>query len=58
MSENIVNILEGLNHKAALKQHIYRNTLETFEQLKTCALEIAEHLTPQVIEKIKIFKLN
>lgn len=53
MSENIINILAGLNHKAALKQHIYRNTRTTFEQLKTCALEIAEHLTPHVIKKDK-----
>jgi len=51
MSEDIVDILGRLNSKAALKQHVYRNTLTTFNQLKKCAREIAEHLTPQVIEK-------
>lgn len=51
MSEDIVDIIGGLNNKAALKQHVYRNTLTTFNQLRVCAKEIAEHLTPQVIEK-------
>jgi len=51
MSEDIVNIIGGLNNKAALKQHVYRNTLTVFEQLKKCATEIAEHLTPQVVEQ-------
>ena len=51
MSDDIETILSRLNNKAALKQHVYRNTLTTFEQLKKCANEIVEHLTPKVIEK-------
>ena len=34
MSEKLVEIIDGLNNKAALKQHIYRNTLAVFEQFK------------------------
>jgi hypothetical protein len=53
MSEDIVQIIGGLNNKAALKQHIYRNTLEVFNELTRCAEEIAEHLTPEVVKKDK-----
>jgi hypothetical protein len=49
MSEKLVEIIDGLNNKAALKQHIYRNTITVFEQFKKCASEIAEKLTPEVI---------
>ena len=58
MSNDIVNIISGLNNKAALKQHVYRNTLATFEQLKKCAREIAEHLTPKVIEKDEMLEVE
>ena len=51
MSEDIVQIIGGLNTKAGLKQHIYRNTLTVFEELKRCAKDIAEKLTPEVIKK-------
>ena len=51
MSEKLVEIIDGLNNKAALKQHIYRNTLTVFEQFKKCATEIAEKLTPEVVSK-------
>lgn len=53
MSEQIVEIIAGLNNKAALKQHIYRNTLTIFQELKKCAKEIAESLTPEVVKKDK-----
>ena len=53
MSDDIVNIIAGLNNKAALKQHIYRNTQEIFKQLNRCAIEIAEKLTPEVVKKDK-----
>tara|TARA_B100001059_G_scaffold169348_1_gene169198 strand:- start:9782 stop:10447 length:666 start_codon:yes stop_codon:yes gene_type:complete len=49
MSEKLVEIIDGLNNKAALKQHIYRNTITVFEQFKKCASEIADKLTPEVI---------
>lgn len=51
MSEKLVEIIDGLNNKAALKQHIYRNTLTVFEQFKKCAIEIADKLTPEVVSK-------
>jgi hypothetical protein len=51
MSEDIARIIGGLNTKAGLKQHIYRNTLAVFEELKRCAKDIAEKLTPEVIKK-------
>jgi len=53
MSEKLVEIIDGLNSKAALKQHVYRNTLTVFEQFKKCATEIANKLTPQVVTKDK-----
>lgn len=51
MSEKLVEIIDGLNNKAALKQHIYRNTITVFEQFKKCASEIADKLTPEVISE-------
>ncbi len=51
MSEQIVDIISGLNNKAALKQHIYRNTLTIFKELKKCAKEIAEGVAPEVVKK-------
>lgn len=51
MSKKLVEIIDGLNNKAALKQHIYRNTITVFEQFKKCASEIADKLTPEVISK-------
>lgn len=58
MSEDIVQIIGGLNNKAALKQHVYRNTLEVFKQLKKCAKEIADDLTPEVIKKDKSLEVK
>ncbi len=53
MSEDIVQIIGGLNNKAALKQHIYRNTLTVFKELRRCAQQIAEQLAPEVVKKDK-----
>ena len=58
MSEKLVEIIDGLNSKAALKQHIYRNTLTVFEQFKKCATEIANKLTPEVVSKDKSFEVE
>lgn len=58
MSEDIVQIISGLNNKAGLKQHVYRNTLTVFEELKNCAREIAEKLTPEVIKKDKTLEVE
>jgi len=53
MSDQIVEIIAGLNNKAALKQHIYRNTQTVFKELLRSAKEIAEQLAPTVVEKDK-----
>lgn len=58
MSEKLVEIIDGLNSKAALKQHVYRNTLTVFEQFKKCATEIANKLTPQVVSKDKSLEVE
>ena len=58
MSEDIVQIIGGLNNKAALKQHIYRNTKTVFEELKACAKEIAHDLTPEVVKKDKSLEVT
>ncbi|MGB1039063.1 MAG: hypothetical protein ACPGYY_10505 [Bacteroidia bacterium] len=58
MSEDIVQIIGGLNNKAGLKQHIYRNTLTVFEEMKSCVKEIAEKLTPEVIKKDKSLEVQ
>jgi len=48
MSDQIVEIIAGLNNKAALKQHIYRNTQTVFKEFLRSAKEIAEQLAPTV----------
>lgn len=53
MSDQIVDIIAGLNSKAALKQHTYRNTLTIFKELQKCAKEIVEKIAPEVIKKDK-----
>lgn len=58
MSEKLVEIIDGLNNKAALKQHIYRNTITVFEQFKKCASEIADKLTPEVISQDKSLEVG
>ena len=58
MSEKLVEIIDGLNNKAALKQHIYRNTLAVFEQFKKCATEISNKLTPEVVSKDKSLEVE
>ena len=58
MSEKLVEIIDGLNNKAALKQHIYRNTLAVFDQFKKCAAEISNKLTPEVVSKDKSLEVE
>jgi hypothetical protein len=58
MSEKLVEIIDGLNNKAALKQHIYRNTITVFEQFKKCASEIADKLTPEIISQDKSLEVG
>ena len=53
-----MQFIGGLNNKAALKQHIYRNTKAVFDQLKKCAKEIAHDLTPEVIKKDKSLEVK
>ena len=58
MSEKLIEIIDGLNNKAALKQHIYRNTITVFEQFKKCVSEIADKLTPEVISQDKSLEVG
>ena len=58
MSEKLIEIIDGLNNKAALKQHIYRNTITVFEQFKKCASEIADKLTPEIISQDKSLEVG
>ena len=58
MSEKLVEIIDGLNSKAALKQHIYRDTITVFEQFKKCTTEIANKLTPEVVSKDKSLEVE
>jgi hypothetical protein len=51
MSEKIVEIIHGLNDKAALKQYVYNNTLAHFELLKLGAVDIVKRLIPEVMDK-------
>ncbi len=53
MSDEIVEIIGGLNNKAALKQHIFRNTQTVFKELLRCAQLISEKLAPEVVKKDK-----
>ncbi|MBR9860663.1 hypothetical protein GYB22_07920 [bacterium] len=51
MENQIVEIIDGLNNKASLKQYIYRNTLETFKNLRQVARQIADQVAPEVLKK-------
>ena len=51
MDNQIIEIIDGLNNKAALKQFIYRNTLTTFQNLRKMAREIADKIAPEVLKK-------
>lgn len=53
MSDQIVEIIAGLNSKASLKQHTYRNTLTIFKELRKCAKEISEKIAPEVVKNDK-----
>ena len=46
----INDILHGLNTKAALKQTVYRNTLEIFKTFKAKAKDIAQTLAPEALK--------
>ena len=51
MSEKLEKILNGLNHKASLKQHVYNHSLEVFDNFKACANNIVEKLAPKLLDK-------
>lgn len=51
MSEKIEQILNGLNHKAALKQDIYKRIQEVFMDFRTCAGNVVNKLVPNVLDK-------
>ncbi|MBI1307132.1 MAG: hypothetical protein GC181_11070 [Bacteroidetes bacterium] len=47
MSDRIPGILKRLQHKAVLKQSVYRTTLEVFDEMRDCASEIIDALAPE-----------
>lgn len=49
MSDKFELILQGLNNKAALKQRVYKKTIDAFNQLRQCALSVQNKLAPQVL---------
>lgn len=51
MSEKLNQILDELDKKASLKQHVYRQTREIFDQFRLKASEIADKLAPTFLEK-------
>lgn len=51
MSDKLNQILERLDEKASLKQHVYRVTLEVFDMLRVETEKIANQLAPAFLEK-------
>lgn len=51
MSEKIVEIIHGLNDKAALKQYIYQQCLGHFDNLKLLSGDVVERIIPAVVKK-------
>lgn len=48
MEDKLEAIFEGLKQKSITKQTIYRNTKETFDQLRLCAAEIVDSLSRKI----------
>ncbi|MCB0733082.1 MAG: hypothetical protein H6608_09425 [Flavobacteriales bacterium] len=49
MSERLSTILNGLNHKAALKQEVYDITVKCFSELRSCVADIQDELAPKIL---------
>lgn len=50
MEDKLEAIFEGLKQKSTTKQTIYRNTKETFDQLRECAARIVDDLSRRITE--------
>ncbi|WP_205501985.1 hypothetical protein [Rufibacter psychrotolerans] len=50
MEDRIESIFEGLRQKSATKQAIFRNTKQTFEQLRACSVELVKNLKNRIAE--------
>jgi hypothetical protein len=50
MEDKLEVIFEGLKQKSSTKQTIYRNTKETFDQLRECAAAIVDKLNTKITE--------
>src|SRR5687768_4450585 len=50
MEDKIEVIFEGLKQKSTTKQIIYRNTKDTFDQLRVVAAEIVDQLSRKITE--------
>jgi hypothetical protein len=50
MEDKLEVIFEGLKQKSSTKQTIFRNTKETFDQLRECAASIVDKLNTKITE--------
>ena len=50
MEDKLEAIFEGLKQKSTTKQTIYRNTKETFDRLRECAVTIVDGLSKRITE--------
>jgi hypothetical protein len=50
MEDKLEVIFEGLKQKSITKQTIFRNTKETFDQLRECAADIVDKLSRKITE--------
>lgn len=50
MEDKLEVIFEGLKQKSVTKQTIFRNTKETFDQLRECASQIVDQLNQKITE--------
>ncbi len=50
MSDQIESILHSLNNKATLKQKVYAHSLDVFNQLRACALDVQNTLAPNILK--------
>lgn len=50
MSDKISEIIDGLNKKACLKQYVFKQLLNVFEELKQVAQEISHEIAPEMLK--------
>ncbi|WP_242920531.1 hypothetical protein [Pontibacter liquoris] len=51
MEDKLDDIINGLHQKSKTKQAIYRNTLQTFDRMKTISQELVSELTERITKQ-------